>query len=127
MTRIASADRQAFPTRDGSLIRELVHPRRDPVVSQSLALAEVAPGALTRLHRHRSSEEIYHVIAGNGTMRLGDESFPVGVGDSVVIPPGTAHCIANTGDSVLRFYCCCAPAYADDDTELLDVGGPQIP
>ena len=106
-------------TKDGSEIRELLHPASHAVRHQSLAEATVPAGVTTLLHRHRSSEEIYHITHGSGLMTLGDTLFPVTVGDSVVIAPGTPHRIANTGDVPLRILCCCAPAYAHDDTELL--------
>jgi mannose-6-phosphate isomerase-like protein (cupin superfamily) len=109
----------AFITKDGSEIRELMHPSTHDSRAQSLAEAIVAPGATTRLHRHRQTEELYHITAGRGRMTLGVESFDVGPGDSLCIPPGTSHCIANTGTEPLHILCCCAPAYAHDDTELL--------
>lgn len=108
-----------YVTKDGSEIRELLHPDRHAVRNQSLAEAVVPVGAGTRLHRHRLSEEIYHVTRGQGRLTLGDEAFAVAVGDSVVIPPGTPHRIDNTGDEPLHILCCCAPAYAHDDTDLL--------
>ena len=108
-----------YITKDGSEIRELMHPSTHGNYTQSLAEAIVAPGATTRLHRHRQSEELYHITAGHGHMTLGEENFAVGPGDSVCIPPGTPHCIANTGTEPLRILCCCVPAYAHDDTELL--------
>jgi mannose-6-phosphate isomerase-like protein (cupin superfamily) len=43
----------------------------------------------------------------------------VQVGDTVCIPPGTPHCVENTGTEPLRILCACAPPYAHDDTELL--------
>ena len=52
-------------------------------------------------------------------MTLGSDSFDVTAGDSVCITPGTPHCIENTGDTELRLLCCCAPAYAHTDTEIL--------
>ena len=109
----------AFITKDGSEIRELMHPSAHGNHAQSLAEAIVAPGATTRLHRHHRSEELYHITAGHGDMTLGEENFAVGRGDSICIPPGTPHRIANTGTEPLHILCCCAPAYADDDTELL--------
>lgn len=114
------ADIPAYITRDGSEIRELMHPSLHGGSRQSLAEATVPAGARTLLHRHRASEEIYHVTAGRGRMRLGEASFDVGPGDSVLIPPGTAHCIEATGDAPLRILCCCSPAYAHEDTELLE-------
>jgi len=116
-TRYAAA--RPYVTRDGSLIRELLHPAQHGNVQQSLAEAEVAPGASTQLHYHTHSEELYHIVAGQGLMQLGTEQFTVSVGDTVCIPPGTPHCITNTATTALRILCCCAPPYAHDDTELV--------
>lgn len=113
-------DIRPYTTRDGSIIRELMHPRAHGNHAQSIAEAIVPPSAETRLHMHRMSEEIYHITGGEGTMTLGDREFPVAEGDTVCIPAGTAHRIRNDGQEVLRILCCCAPAYAHDDTELLD-------
>ena len=110
---------ESFVTRDGSIIRELMHPDRHPVRHQSLAEAIVTPGETTALHRHHASEELYHITAGHGLMTLGAARFEVGPGDTVYIAPGAPHCIANTGIEPLRILCCCAPPYAHDDTELL--------
>jgi mannose-6-phosphate isomerase-like protein (cupin superfamily) len=112
-------DATSYPTKDGSEIRELMHPDQHSVRHQSLAEAIVEPGTKTRLHRHRASEELYHITAGHGLMTLGDESFLVGPGDTICIAPGTPHCIANSGNEPLRFLCCCAPPYAHHDTEVL--------
>lgn len=113
------ADILPYTTRDGSEIRELMHPDVHANQAQSLAEAIVAVAAATRLHRHRQSEELYHVTRGRGRMTLDDRRFDVQVGDTVCIPPGTPHCIENTGDEPLHILCCCSPAYRHDDTELL--------
>ena len=52
-------------------------------------------------------------------MRLGDSIFPVRAGDTICIPPGTPHCIENTGSVPLKILCACSPAYSHEDTELL--------
>lgn len=108
-----------YITRDGSEIRELLHPSQHAVRNQSLAEAVIPPGTATLLHRHKTSEEIYHVTQGNGLMTLGGETFAIAAGDSVAIAPGTSHRVENTGTGALHILCCCAPAYAHDDTELL--------
>lgn len=113
------ADITAFITKDGSEIRELLHPASHAVQAQSFAEALVPPGATTHLHRHRTSEEIYHITAGVGRMRLGERVFDVAAGDSIVIAPGTPHNICNTGSVTLAILCACTPAYADDDTDLV--------
>lgn len=117
--KTALAEMQAYVTRDASTIRELLHPDRGQSVNQSLAEASIPPGTTTLLHRHRCSEEIYHVTHGQGRMTLGDTVLDIAVGDSILIRPGTPHCVENTGRVPLRILCCCAPAYSHDDTEIL--------
>lgn len=108
-----------YVTKDGSEIRELMHPLVHGNEKQSLAEATVAPGGRTLLHRHRSTEEIYHVTGGAGIMTLGGETFAIAAGDTVMIVPGTPHCLCNDGTEPLHVLCACAPAYSHADTELL--------
>ncbi|WP_455198485.1 cupin domain-containing protein [Kaarinaea lacus] len=117
-------DIEAYVTRDGSLIRELLHPGSDPgkslgVKNQSLAEATVPQGVTTKLHRHLMTEELYYILSGSGLMTLGEKQFEVSEGDSVCIQPATAHCIKNTGNDDLKILCCCSPAYRHEDTEIL--------
>lgn len=121
--RTRYADVPAYVTKDGSTIRELMHPALHGNRLQSLAEATVAPGARTQLHRHALSEELYHVTVGSGIMTLGDSRLKVGAGDTVLIPPGTPHRIEATGAEPLRILCCCSPPYSHDDTELLPDAG----
>jgi mannose-6-phosphate isomerase-like protein (cupin superfamily) len=109
----------AYVTKDGSEIRELMHPSLHGNALQSLAEAVVRPGEKTQLHLHRSSEELYHVTAGAGIMILGDSRFPIAAGDTVHIPPGTPHRVEAAMDGPLHILCCCSPAYCHEDTELL--------
>lgn len=120
------AECTAYTTKDGSLIRELIHPDRDASRHQSLAEATVLPGHRTQLHRHDTTEEIYHVTAGMGRMTLGNDVFEVGPGDSILIRPGTPHCIETTGVEPLRILCCCSPAYSHEDTILLEPLSDEI-
>ena len=120
---------EEFITKDGSTIRELMHPdeqgdtnqaiKNKGVKNQSLAEATVPVGRVTMLHKHALTEELYHITSGEGLMTLGEKQFGVTVGDTVCIPPGTAHCIKNTGSNDLTILCCCSPAYSHEDTELL--------
>jgi mannose-6-phosphate isomerase-like protein (cupin superfamily) len=96
-----------------------MHPEVHGNRNQSLAEATVPPGGTTLLHRHRRSEEIYHVTAGSGVMVLGKERFAVRPGDTICIAPGTVHCLENPGIEDLVVLCCCAPAYSHGDTELV--------
>lgn len=107
-------------TKDGSEIRELLAHRNSCIRNQTLAEARLPPGHTTAGHHHVATEEIYYLLEGRGLMRIGDETRPVAAGDAVAIPPGAFHQIANSGDTVLRFLCCCAPGYEHEDTVLAD-------
>lgn len=114
------ADAEPFATKDGSIIRELMHPDRHAARHQSLAEATLPPGASALLHRHHRTEEVYHILRGEGIMRLDGREMRVAPGDTVCIRPGVAHAIRNAGDEDLVLLCACAPPYAHDDTELLE-------
>jgi mannose-6-phosphate isomerase-like protein (cupin superfamily) len=121
MEKANLAELTSFVTVDGSAIRELAGPAWTPARHQSLAEATVAPGGETAEHYHPRSEELYYFVAGAGRMRLGngeDAVASVAAGDCVVITPGTAHKLWNTGAEPLVLLCCCAPPYSDDDTVL---------
>jgi mannose-6-phosphate isomerase-like protein (cupin superfamily) len=114
------AEADAFTTADGSTIRELLGLPTAPVRNQSLAEATVPVGGATTAHLHRQAEELYFFTAGRGRLRVGDVEREVTAGDCAVIPPGTVHKLWNTGDEALVLLCCCAPAYSDEDTVLLE-------
>ncbi|MCW8944138.1 MAG: cupin domain-containing protein [Sedimenticola sp.] len=117
--KTSHSDITAYQTKDGSLIRELMHPNQHAVKLQSLAEATIPAGVTTHLHRHHCSEELYHITQGYGEMRLDQALFPVAPGDTVVIAPGTPHAISNSGTDDLVILCCCTPPYRHEDTELL--------
>ena len=112
-----------FVTRDTSIIRELLAHRNSPIKNQSLAEARIKPGASTIRHYHKKAEEIYFITRGKGRIRLGKKQFNVGPGDAIPILPGTPHRITNTGKVDLVILCCCAPAYENKDTVLLEKSG----
>jgi len=110
----------AFTTKDGSEIRELLAHRNSCLHNQSLAEARLSPGSATMPHLHPKTEEIYYILEGLGEMIIADDKKRVVVGDAIAIPPGAPHQIINRGSETLKFLCCCAPAYEDADTVMVD-------
>src|SRR6185295_4605684 len=90
---------EAFVTKDGSEIRELLAYRNSCIRQQSLAEARLAPGRSTQEHLHVRTEEIYYITQGEGLMRIEGEERKVLPGDAIAIPPGTKHKLINTGDT----------------------------
>ena len=118
--RTAYTHAAPYVTKDGSTIRELMHPVVHGNSHLSLAEARITPGSSTFLHIHAITEEIYHITAGCGVMTLGGEKFMIGAGDTICIPPGTAHKVENISEVELVILCCCVPAYSHEDTLLLE-------
>ncbi len=111
----------AYTTKDGSRIKELLHPNQVPLLqNQSLAEATIGPGDTTKRHHHILSEEIYYILQGEGFLYLGDETRLMKRGDVAVIPPSTPHHIYNSGRDDLKILCCCAPAYSHEDTVIVE-------
>ncbi|MBF0158369.1 MAG: cupin domain-containing protein [Magnetococcales bacterium] len=110
----------AYVTKDGSEIRELLHPGVQKAGRQSLAEAIIQPGSRTRLHYHQTTEELYHVTQGFGSMILGQQTIAIEPGDTVLIPPKMPHCVEAYGTVPLHILCCCHPAYSHEDTELME-------
>ncbi len=111
-------DATAFTTLDGSAIRVLLDARVGGALKQSLAEATLEPGQATQRHYHALTEEIYVILEGGGEMEVDGERGAVRPGDAVLIPPGARHQIRAGAEGELRFLCCCAPAYSDEDTHL---------
>ena len=58
------------------------------------------------VHNHQVCEEMFFILEGEGTLKFGDEEFPLRAHDVVACPPGgreVAHQIVNTGTSDLKF------------------------
>jgi mannose-6-phosphate isomerase-like protein (cupin superfamily) len=128
------ADVEAFVTKDGSVVRELMHPNVHGNSNTSVAECIVAAGQTTLLHkvvlerdsytlscRHHKSEEIYHITAGSGLMELGGRQFMVQAGDTVCIDPGTEHRITNntSGSTELKIIAVSSPPYQHSDSEVV--------
>ncbi len=121
MIKTSYRNSQPYRTKDGSIIRELLHPRvLEEGLRQSLAEATVPPGFTTFRHVHLDFSEIYHVTQGRGTITVGDETQGLSEGDSIYIPPNTPHTVTNTGTIDLRILCICSPPYTHEATRLLD-------
>lgn len=70
-------------------------------------ITAVPPGkSAFPFHNHHSNEEMFFVLQGTGEVRIGDETYPIRVGDIIACPPGgkeRAHKITNTGTEELRY------------------------
>jgi mannose-6-phosphate isomerase-like protein (cupin superfamily) len=111
-----------YYTEERCFINELANDAVDSAVS--IAQARVKPGVTTRLHRLHGITERYVIIAGTGNVTVG--SLPaqdVAMGDVVLIPPGCAQRITNTGTGDLIFLAICSPRFQQNAYE--DIGARE--
>ncbi len=114
------ADCDEFTANDGCRIREVLHPKNDPLeLPYSLAVARVEPGGRTYRHRLRQTE-VYYLLSGSGIMHIDDQSRAVGAEDAVLIPPGTVQWIENSGGEELRFIAIVNPPWSEQGDERLE-------
>ena len=53
-------------------------------------------------HRHARLHDMFYVLEGTLTMRLGDETHELGPGSFVCVPPGVVHTFSNPSDRPVR-------------------------
>jgi len=108
-----------FTANDGCRIREILHPKNDPLqLPYSLAVARVEAGKQTYRHRLRETE-VYYILAGSGRMHIDEESQEVAAGDAIPIPPGTVQWIENIGTGELCFIALVNPPWSEEGDERL--------
>lgn len=106
----------------------------ETVPGAAVAVGEVVinPTKGHDVHTHPESDEVLHVIEGEGVQTVGDSGkFPVKAGDSIYIPRGTEHSTFNTGWRQLRLLAIYSPGGAEQalrgapDYQVLEPGvGP---
>lgn len=65
-----------------------------------------APGTETGfLHTHKTHEELYFFLAGEGEFRVDDRTFPVREGSVVRVAPAGRRTVRNTGAQPLAMLC----------------------
>ena len=70
-------------------------------------ITAVPPGkSAFPVHNHHANEEMFFVLQGTGELRVGNNNYPVRVGDVIACPAGDkdmAHQIINTGTEEMRY------------------------
>ena len=78
--------------------------RRDESNKVELRYFEIEPGASSN-HEQHNYEHAVLVLRGRGTIRLGEDVFPVQFGDAVFVGSDEIHQFRATEDELLGFLC----------------------
>lgn len=111
MEQMARVAWQEFPGHfGGALSKALVGPANSGSKRIDFRISRYAPNAHVAEHAHRTQEQIYYVLEGEGLLTLDDERHLMRPHDYVYIPPGVRHSFANTGLAGLVFLVVTTPA-----------------
>lgn len=108
-----------FTANDGCLLRELLHPKNDPVaLPYSIAVACVETGKQTYKHK-LAQTEVYYILSGTGCMHVDDETENVKPGDVILIPADSVQWLENTGTTELYFIAIVNPPWTEEEDQRL--------
>ncbi len=96
--------RHVVKDRDDETLRDtyfLIDPEDSPSRNLKMGHTIIYPTGKTTGHAHEDMEEVYYILSGKGKMVVGDDEFPVQVGDAFYVPFGEYHVTYNTGNQPL--------------------------
>ena len=71
-----------------------------------MSFQRIEPGAgVGFLHTHKTHEELYIILGGDGEFQVDGQVFPVGEGSVVRVSPAGRRSLRNTGDSPMTMIC----------------------
>lgn len=77
---------------------------RKKLIQSDGVIAEIVcyePGQGTVTHQHPRQDEVFHVVEGQGTITIGEESMPISGGHLIFAPRNVPHSLAAAEDSRL--------------------------
>jgi mannose-6-phosphate isomerase-like protein (cupin superfamily) len=94
----------------GKVSEQLVWPRNAPDAAMTVTRVTMQPGAVSRLHAHARSEQIWLIERGAGTLLMdGGAEATIEAGDIVRTPAGEAHGVVNSGGGLLTYLASTTP------------------
>jgi mannose-6-phosphate isomerase-like protein (cupin superfamily) len=89
---------------------QLVWHRNAPEAAMTITRVTMQPGAVSTLHAHANSEQVWLIECGAGTLLMdGGAQADVKAGDIVRTPAGEAHGVLNSGGEPLVYLAVTVP------------------
>lgn len=123
---VSKVDAPVFRSPDGKATLRLLLPPPSPGAAY-LGRGTFYPGASVPEHRHESSEELLYILAGRGTMILGEETMEVSPGMGIRIPAGVPHSFRVVGDRPVEVVQVYSPGGPEDRFREWGQVSPEAP
>lgn len=101
--------------------RRTADPLSELEAASSLRVVHLQHVPERRAHRHPLTEEVYYVIAGQGTVWIDGVSSPLAVGDVVCIPRGAVHATVPSPGTSMELVCFFPHPKLEDNTEETEI------
>lgn len=85
----------------------------------SIARFDLTPGHGSAWSHNKVGEEAFLVLAGHGTVWIGEQPRRVGPGDYVLVQPSTVRSVRADRGEALSFYAITSPAWSQSDDVLV--------
>ncbi len=100
---------------DGCYLKELLHPKNDPVeLPYSFSIATVSAGEST-YHHYLKQTEVYFILEGKGRLYVGSETTNLIKGSTAIVSRYKEQWLENTGEIDLEFIVIVSPPWCKDD------------
>jgi len=100
----------------GYIVKEVVHPKNDPVNSGfSIAYIKLPPGKSTKPHYLKSSSQVFYILKGSAIFHIGSDVKRVSEGMAIYLAPGVIQWAENKGETEFEFICVVSPPWRADD------------
>lgn len=93
----------------GALSKPLVTPDSAKSTHLDYRISCYQPKAYVARHVHKTQEQIYHVLEGEGLIEIAGKNHVVRRHDVIYLPPGVEHLIQNSGLTDLVFLVITSP------------------
>ncbi len=94
---------------DTNYMIPIADPIADPGVGFTLIVEVYGEGGKTPPNSHAGAHELFFILKGRGRAHCDGHEAAIGPGDTVLLPPGTEHVIANAGPGKLYALCLMVP------------------
>jgi len=68
-----------------------------------LHVSEIEPGTRAHPPHIHAGVEAFYVLEGNGTVEVGDQRYPLGPNEAILLNPARPHGLVNTGATSMRY------------------------
>ena len=98
------------PLHEGYRYTPMVNPESCPGTQVECCIGEFQPGSRVLDHSHAEEDNLFYIVSGRATARVGNEVHSLEPGDVLWVPKGEVHNFELLGGEGLRSFAIFSPA-----------------